>query len=175
MNLPSGLLAYVADDEVVARHVFTRNHLISDTKDIKKKWARPQAFLPQPTDDGWVFSVSRTLQLKDDETIQQNGVDVGKVSKRGYKGSALIAVRQVREVAMKNGDGEGLHQLDVAAHEALDGSTPYHAHVQGFLPLPQGANMKEYFKEASEDLALRARERAFILRSLPAQDGETTE
>src|SRR5690606_10704611 len=117
----------------------------------------------------------RTLPFENEDSIQWNGLDVGQVSDRAYKGSALLAACQVREVNMKDGEGDALHPLDVVSHEAADGSTPYHAHVAGFLPLPEGANMKEYFKEASGDLARLARERRFVQRSVPTQGWEKRE
>ena len=162
MPLPSGLPDHVADEEVIARHVFTDRHITSDGKDLTRKWAKAQAFLPQPTEEGWLFSVSRTLKLVDDDAIKANGVSIGTVSGRSYKGSALLSAKQARETSMKSGEGDTLHNLDVVPDEKADGSTPYHAHITGFLPLPEGANMKEYFKEVSEDLARKARERAFI-------------
>lgn len=166
--LPSGLAVVVAGDEIIARHVYTDRHISSDPKDHTKKWAKPQAFLPLfSVAEGWVFSVSRTQSLKDAEAIQQNGLEIGKASARSYKGSAQLIARQIREVSMKVSDGDALHRLDVVSHEAADGTTPYHAHITGFLPLPEGAAIKEFFKEASADLAQRAMEHVFIRRDLP--------
>jgi len=171
--LLSGLAVEVAGDEVIARHGYTDRHITSDPKDHKKKWAKPQAFLPLFSEtDGWVFSVSRTTALKDAEAIQRNGLGIGKASKRSYKGSAQLLAQQIREVGMKVSEGDALHRLDVVSHEAADGTTPYHAHITGFQPLPEGANIKEFFKEASADLAKRAKEHDFILCDLPEQDGE---
>lgn len=167
MLLPSGLPGHVANDETVARHVFTDRHIGSDARDRRKKWAKAQAFLPLFDGRNWVFSVSRTLGLKDAEAIRRNGMAIGQVSGRSYKGSALLTAEQVRSTAMKSGEGGELQNLDVLPHEAADGSTPYHAHVTGFLPLPEGANMKEYFKEASMDLERYAKEQTFIVPAAP--------
>jgi len=170
MPLPSGLPDQVADEESVARHVFTDRHIGSDAKDRNKKWAKAQAFLPLFDGHNWVFSVSRTLHLKDAEAILRNGRDIGQLSGRSYKGSALLTAKQVRSTAMKSGEGGELQKLDVLAHEAADGSTPYHAHVTGFLPLPDGANMKEYFKEASMDLERHAKEQTFVVPAPPQEE-----
>ena len=175
MTLPSGLPDHVANEEVVARHVFNRQHIASDARDSAKKWAKPQAFLPQPSDEGWLFSVTRTLLLANEGAIQRNGLAVGRISNRGLKGSALLCALDIRETSMKDDEGGAVRNLDVQANEASDGSTPYHAHVLGFLPLPAGANAKEYFKEASEELARRTKERSFIKRTLPEEPWEIGE
>jgi hypothetical protein len=172
MALPSGLPDAVNDAEVLARHVFNKHHQESDPKDHTIKWARSQAFLPLYDGREWLFSVSRTMYLQGGPAIQQNGIEVGKASERRLKGSALITARAVREVAMKDGANNTLQQLDVVADEKPDGSTPFHAHITGFLPLPEGADIKEFFKEASEDLARKARELAYIKRTLPFEEWE---
>jgi hypothetical protein len=172
MALPSGLPEHVDDAERVARHVFTKQHIASDPKDAQKKWAKPQAFYPLPSEEGWVFSVSRTLTLPDDEAIQRNGLEVGKVSGRSLKGCALVQASSIREVPVKDDGGSVIRHLDAVPHELPNGSTPYHAHVSGFLPLPIGANPKEFFKEAAEELASRSKEEAFIRRSLATDNWE---
>jgi len=107
--------------------------------------------------------------LADDEAIQRNGIAIGAVGDRGLKGSAILEVKAIRQIPMRLEDGGVLQQLDVVAHEAADGSTPYHAHVTGFLPLPDGVNMKEFFKEAAQHLARKARTQRFVVRTLAVE------
>ena len=175
MALPSSLPEHVADTERVVRHVFAKPHIATDPKDTQKKWAKAQAFYPQSTEEGPVFSVSRTLALPDDEAVQRNGLEVGKVSGRSLKGSVRLQASSIREVPVKDDGGGVLRHLDVLSHEMPDGSTPYHAHVTGFLPLPEGAGPKEFFKEVAEELARRAKEEGFIRRTLAAESWEVRE
>lgn len=168
MSLPSGLPAFVEDAEVVARHVFTKSHIGPDPEYPTRKWVRPAAFLPLRDHEGdWVFSVSRLKGLMDVEDIQRNGIAVGQVSGRSYKASARMIVKAVRQVAMLDGDGQAIRQLDVVGHEP----PPLHAHVSGYLPLPEHSNPKEYFKEAAEMLAKAARKQPIILRTLTEELG----
>lgn len=166
MVLPSGSPEHVADAEQVARHVYSKHHVGTDDRDPNKKLAKAQAFLPLPSAEGWVFSVTRLHAFASDEAIQRNGITIGVAGDRGLKGSAILEVKAIRQVCMRLEDGGVLQHLDVVAHEAADGSTPYHAHVTGFLPLPEGVNMKEFFKEAAEDLARKARAQRFVVRTL---------
>jgi|GEM_PF-2648984 len=169
MLLPSGSPVHVTDAEQVARHVYSKHHIGTEDRDPHKKFAKAQAFLPLASQVGWVFSVTRLHAFADDEAIQRNGIAIGAVGDRGLKGSAILEVKAIRQVSMRLEDGGVLQQLDVVAHEAADGSTPYHAHVTGFLPLPDGVSMKEFFKEAAEDLARKARTQRFVVRTVAAE------
>jgi len=124
-NLPSGLQPRVADEEQLARFVFSESHV--NRSGIVKKGA----FMPAP--ERTVLSVTRIdgLEAKDMEHFAAQARGTRPSEAKGY---ALLRAGVVRN--------EGFHVL-------ADEPPPRHAHIQHF---PQG---KDDQIEKAQALALR--------------------
>lgn len=166
--LPSGLPVLVGDEEVLARHIFAVNKrdLRSDKHGVLS--AKASVFMPQPSSDGWVRSVSRTVALPDDEAIQGDGQAVGGlgVPQRVLFASALLTAAAIRKVPVTNKDGEVLGHMDVISEEPPQ----YHAHLVNYPDLIEGENPKELQKECAQNLADKVHR--ICLRDVPMQPWE---
>ena len=175
MLLSSGLPVEIGSDEIVARHIFDRSHILEAS--VLDGPFRPaaQAFYPVPGHT--VFSVSRLLGLTTDEAVQENGVEVGAMPRangkagRVLKGYSTLQAGSLRSVTVID-RGKELWKLNVVSDEPLPPAhpTPFHAHVSGFLPLPEGAKHKEFYKNICEDI--RAIAEDVRLRSIPFKPWE---
>jgi|LakMenEpi03Aug12_release.lakeMendotaPanAssembly.Ray.scaffolds.fasta_scaffold520256_2 hypothetical protein len=163
--LPSGLPEHVADDEVLARHVFTSNK--SDLRDDRKGnlSAKYNAFMPQPSDDGWVRSVTRTRALGGQAGIERNGQEVGHQGspQRVLHATILFTAAAVRSVEVRDKDGNPVGSMDVLAAEPPD----HHAHLVNYPDRIDGENPKELQKEVAQDLADTVNE--VLARQLPLE------
>lgn len=168
MLLPSGLPVLVGDDEVLARHVFTVNK--RDLREGKKGvlTAKASVFMPQPSPEGWVRSVSRTREMPDDEAIQRDGQGVGQIGvpPRVLYASAQLYAREVRKVEVKNKAGSVLGHMDVVPEEP----PPYHAHLVNYPDLIDGENPKELQKDCAQNLADKVHR--IFLRTVPWEQWE---
>ena len=166
--LPSGLPVLVGDEEFLARHVFTLNKRDIRVDQKGALSAKASIFMPQPTPDGWVRSVSRTRALLDYEAIQRDGQGVGKQGdpQRVLYASALLSAADVRKVPVTNKAGSVLGHMDVIAEEP----PPYHAHLVNYPDLIEGENPKELQKECAQNLADKVQR--ICLRGLPMEQWE---
>ena len=173
--LPSGLPTEVGSAELAARHIFDKGHIQEST--ALGAPSRPNAQLFYPVPGHTVFSVSRLLGLKTDGAVQANGVEVGAMPRangkagRVLKGYSTLQAGQLRNVTVLD-RGKELWKLNVVSDEPLPPAhpTPFHAHVSGFLTLPEGAKHKEFYKNICEDI--RAIAGDVRLRSIPFKPWE---
>ncbi len=167
-TLPSGLPVVVEDEELLARHIFSINR--SDLRVSKQGVvsAKASIFMPQPTDQGWLRSVTRTCALADDEAIQKDGQGVGELGSpnRVLHASALITAAAIRSVPVRNKDGSALGYMDVLADEP----PLYHAHIVNYPEVVGGDNPKELQKDCAQHLADKVRR--ICLRALPMEQWE---
>lgn len=166
--LPSGLPDLVADDEVLARHVFTSNK--SDLRSDKdgNLSAKYNAFMPQPTEHGWLRSVTRTLALDGQVGIERNGQEVGQMGdpQRVLHATILVTAAAVRSVVVRDKDRKPVGSMDVLADEPPD----HHAHLVNYPERIEGENPKELQKEVAQDLADAVNE--VLARQLPLEAWE---
>ncbi len=165
MPLGSGLPAAVGDHEPIARHLFS-DKLVR--KDDKGRWMpRPQAFMPQRTEQGeWVISVTRVCNFADTVAIERNGIGVGRESERVLFAYTTMLAQQIRSVVVKDKEKNEVGTMDAVAEEP----PPCHAHIVKYPDLIEGENAKLLQKDCAEDLAARAE--PVTLRTLPAEEWE---
>jgi len=171
MLLPSGLPVLVGDEEFLARHIFSVN--TSDLRTDKQGAvsAKASVFMPQPTAEGWLRSVSRIPGRTDDEAIQRDGQGVGSlgVPQRVLYASALLTAADIRSVPVANKDGKALGHMDVVSEEP----PPYHAHIVNYPALIERENPKELQKECAQNLADKVYR--ICLRVVPMEQWELDE
>ena len=164
--LPSGLPEHVADQEILARHIFDRKQVRTENG---RSVLKAQAFMPVQNDDGsWVLSVSRVSQCQDNAAIERNGTAVGKTGNppRVLYAFTTIIAGQIRSVPVTDSSGLAIGKMDVVAEEP----PPCHAHIVKYPDRIPGENPKELQKDCAEDLAQRASDVTF--RKLPLEPWE---
>ncbi len=165
-TLPSGLPEHVANQEILARHIFDRKQVRTENG---RSVPKAQAFMPvQDENDNWVLSVSRVSQCQDNAAIERNGMAVGKTGDppRVLYAFTTITAGQIRSVPVTDSGGVAVGKMDVVAEEP----PPCHAHIVKYPDRIPGENPKELQKDCAEDLAQRAGD--VILRQLPLESWE---
>ncbi len=162
--LPSGLPEHVADEEVIARHIFDRKQVRRDEK--RGEVPKRQAFMPKTGE--YALSVTRIELLRDQAAIERNGVAVGKEGDppRVLYCYTRLTAADIRSVMCKDREGKKLGQMDVVADEPPH----HHAHIIKFPELIEGEKPKLLQMDCAEDLADRAA--PITSRSLPYEDWE---
>ena len=164
--LPSGLPEHVADQEILARHIFDRKQVRTENGYSVPK---AQAFMPLQDDNGnWVLSVSRVSQCQDNEAIERNGMAIGKTGNppRVLHAFTTITAGQIRSVPVTDSSGVAVGKMDVVSDEP----PPCHAHIVKYPDRIPGENPKELQKDCAEDLAQRAA--PVLFRKLPLETWE---
>jgi len=164
--LPSGLPEYVADQEILARHIFDRRQVRTENG---RSVPKAQAFMPVQDENGnWILSVSRVSQCQDNAAMERNGMTVGKTGKppRVLHAFTTITAGQIRSVPVTDSSGLAIGKMNVVAEEP----PPCHAHIVKYPDRIPGENPKELQKDCAEDLAQRASD--VTLRQLPLEPWE---
>lgn len=163
--LSSGLPAHVADEEVIARHIFDKTQVRKDEK--RGTVPKRQAFMPRTGE--YALSVTRIERLPDQAAIERNGLAVGKAGapQRVLYCITRLTASDIRAVICKDREGKKLGQMDVVSDEPPE----HHAHIIKFPELIEGEKPKLLQMDCAEDLAERAA--PITLRTLPFEAWET--
>lgn len=150
--LPSGLALAVANEEFIARHIFRSRDIKGNTGE--KATPKRQAYMPlyDAKTSSWVISVSRTAMLNDQAAIEQNGLEVGKTSKRVLVAYTCITAAAIRSVACMDRNRKNVGNMNIEADEP----PPFHAHLVKYPELIEGENPKLLQMECAQELADRS-------------------